>query len=81
MTTGGSVLKAIDVVEEMGCKGVKVILLIARIEDGQEKTQGRGYDSAAIFTRGDYWVSFAGDFYYVRDFHVIHVRRILIVRF
>jgi orotate phosphoribosyltransferase len=53
MTTGGSVLKAIDVVEKMGCKVVRVILLIDRLEGGREKIESRGYDFAAIFTRDD----------------------------
>jgi len=53
MTTGGSVIKAIDVVEEMGCEVVKVILLIDRLEGGREKIQDKGYDFAAIFTRDD----------------------------
>ena len=53
MTTGSSVLKTIDVVEEMGCQVVKVILLIDRLEGGREKIEQRGYDFEAVFTRED----------------------------
>lgn len=53
MTTGGSVLKAIDVVEKMGCEVVKTILLIDRLEGGREKIEEAGYDFAAVFTRDD----------------------------
>ena len=53
MTTGGSVIKAIDAVEKMGCKVVKVILLIDRLEGGREKIEEKGYDFAAVFTRDD----------------------------
>ena len=53
MTTGGSVLKAIEVMEKLGCEVVKVILLVDRLEGGREKIQDKGYDFAAIFTRDD----------------------------
>ena len=53
MTTGGSIIKAIDVVEKMGCEVVKVILLIDRLEGGREKIESKGYDFAAIFTSDD----------------------------
>jgi len=53
MTTGASVLKAIEAVENEGCEVVKVILLIDRLEGGREKIEGRGYDFTAIFTRDD----------------------------
>ncbi len=53
MTTGGSVLRAIEAVEKMSCQVVKVVLLIDRLEGGREKIQSKGYDFAAIFTRDD----------------------------
>jgi orotate phosphoribosyltransferase len=53
MTTGASVLKAIEAVEKEGCQIVKVILLVDRLEGGPENIQSRGYDFAAIFTRDD----------------------------
>ena len=53
MTTGGSLLKAIEVMEKAGCKVVKVMVIIDRLEGGREKVQEKGYDFAAIFTRDD----------------------------
>ena len=53
MTTGGSVLKAIEAVEKIGCQVVRVILLIDRLEGGRDKIQREGYDFAAVFTRDD----------------------------
>ena len=53
MTTGASVVKAIEAMEREGCEVAKVILLIDRLEGGREKIQSRGYDFAAIFTRDD----------------------------
>jgi orotate phosphoribosyltransferase len=53
MTTGGSLLKAIEVMEKEGCEVVKVLVIIDRLEGGREKIQEKGYDFAAIFTRHD----------------------------
>lgn len=53
MTTGASVLKAIEALENEGCQVVKVVLLIDRLEGGREKIQSKGYDFSAIFTRDD----------------------------
>ena len=53
MTTGGSLLKAIEVMEKAGCEVVKVMVIIDRLEGGREKVQEKGYDFAAIFTRDD----------------------------
>ena len=53
MTTGTSVLKAIEAVEKEGCQVVKVILLIDRLEGGRERIREQGYNFAAVFTRDD----------------------------
>jgi orotate phosphoribosyltransferase len=53
MTTGGSVLKAIEAVEKIGCQVARVILLIDRLEGGRDKIQREGYDFVAVFTRDD----------------------------
>lgn len=53
MTTGASILKAIEAVEKEGCHVVKVILLIDRLAGGREAIESKGYDYAAIFTRED----------------------------
>jgi orotate phosphoribosyltransferase len=53
MTTGGSLLKAIEALENEGCQVVKVLILIDRLEGGKEAIQNKGYDVSAIFTRDD----------------------------
>jgi len=47
ITTGGSVNKAIEAVEEEGCKVVKVIVIVDRNEGGSERLRKR-YDFEAI---------------------------------
>lgn len=53
MTTGASILKSIEAVENKGCKIAKVITLIDRQEGGSEVLKDRGYDFATVFTRDD----------------------------
>jgi orotate phosphoribosyltransferase len=48
LTTGGSVRKAIQAVEALGCQVVKVIVLIDRQEGGSEQLNREGYPVAAI---------------------------------
>ena len=48
LTTGGSVLKAVEAVESLGCKVVKIIVLVDRREGGGDELKKRGYDYAAI---------------------------------
>lgn len=48
ITTGGSVSKAIEAVEEAGCKVAKVIVLVDRHEGGSEKLEEAGYDFTSI---------------------------------
>jgi len=48
ITTGGSIDKAIEAVEQAGCKVVKVIVLVDRKEGGSDKLRQRGYDFRAI---------------------------------
>jgi len=48
ITTGGSVNKAIEAVEEAGCKVVKVIVIVDRHEGGSEKLKESGYDFTSI---------------------------------
>ncbi|HDH41756.1 MAG TPA: orotate phosphoribosyltransferase [Candidatus Altiarchaeales archaeon] len=52
-TTGSSLLKAIDVVEDYGCKVLEVIVLVDRLEGAREKLTKRGYELKSIFTRED----------------------------
>lgn len=48
ITTGGSVLKAIQAVEEEGCKVEKVIVIVDRMEGGSKDLIEHGYDFEAI---------------------------------
>ena len=48
LTTGGSVLKAIEAVEAAKCKVVKVIVLVDRGEGGSDKLKKESYDFTAL---------------------------------
>lgn len=54
ITTGGSVFRAIEAVEAVNCKVVKVIVLVDRHEGGSDKLNGAGYDVTAFI---DLWPS------------------------
>jgi orotate phosphoribosyltransferase len=48
ITTGGSVSKAIEAVEAVNCKVVKVIVLVDRHEGGSDTLKDKGYDFTSI---------------------------------
>ena len=48
ITTGGAVDKAIEAVEEAGCKVVKIIVIVDRHEGGSDRLKKEGYDLHAI---------------------------------
>lgn len=48
LTTGGSVLRAIEAVEAEGCRVVKVVVVLDRCEGGVDEIRRRGYDFAAL---------------------------------
>jgi len=48
ITTGGSVLRAIEAVEAEGCEVVKVVVLLDRQQGGADEIIKRGYDFSAI---------------------------------
>lgn len=50
VTTGGSSLKAIKAVEEMGCKVTRVIAVVDREEGGRENLAAEGYRLESILT-------------------------------
>jgi len=50
ITTGGSTLKAIRAVEEVGCEVVNVVCLVDRKEGGSDKIRKEGYKFSPIFT-------------------------------
>lgn len=54
ITTGGSVKRAIEAVEEAGCKVVKVIVIVDRHEGGSDQLKNDRYDVTAII---DLWPS------------------------
>jgi orotate phosphoribosyltransferase len=49
VTTGGSSMKAIRAVEEMGCRVAKVIAIVDRQQGGQENFSKEGYHLESIF--------------------------------
>jgi orotate phosphoribosyltransferase len=53
ITTGGSTLKAIDRLEEHGCKILKVVALLDRREGGSEAIASRGHAFEALFQIDD----------------------------
>jgi len=48
-TTGGSVLKGIKRVEEMGCEVVRIICLVDRLQGASENFRKEGYNFTPIF--------------------------------
>ena len=49
ITSGGSVLRSIEAVEEKGCQVVKVIVVLDRQEGGSDEVRRKGYDFMSIF--------------------------------
>lgn len=55
LTTGGSVLTAIQAVErETKARVARVVLIVDRNEGGRERLEGMGYQVRSIFTRADF---------------------------
>jgi len=50
LTTGGSVSRAIEAVEAVKCKVVKVMVLVDRHEGGSDDLKRRGYDFIALLS-------------------------------
>lgn len=53
LTTGGSVIKAIDRAQESGLDIVKVMVLVDREEGGRENIAAKGYEVDSIFKKTD----------------------------
>jgi orotate phosphoribosyltransferase len=49
VTTGGSVQKAIDAVEELGAEVGLIVVLVERHEGGAEALRAKGYDTLSLF--------------------------------
>ena len=55
LTTGGSVLQAIQAVErEKQARVVRAVLIVDRQEGGADRLKGMGYDVRSVFTRADF---------------------------
>ena len=54
ITTGGSTLKAVDKLEQVGVKVVGVVALVDRLEGGVEIIRARGLPVVTICTRRDF---------------------------
>ena len=54
ITTGGSILKAIEVVEKEGFKVSMVVVLVDREEGGRENIENKGYKLFSVFKRSDF---------------------------
>lgn len=52
-TTGASVIKAADLLEEVGFEVIGIIVLVDRQEGSREAIEAAGYDMASVFTRKD----------------------------
>ena len=52
-TTGGQILEAAKVIEELGAKVVKIIGTIDREEGARENIEGAGYTFEALFSKAD----------------------------
>lgn len=50
ITTGGSILRAIEVVEVAGCKVGKVVVLLDRNQGGSEEVRKKGYNLTALLS-------------------------------
>jgi len=54
VTTGNSIFQAIRAVEKEGCKVVRVIALVDRLEGAKERLRENGYPFTPIFTKEDF---------------------------
>jgi orotate phosphoribosyltransferase len=53
-TTGGSVLRAVDAVEALGCTVVVVITLVDRLEGARDALKARNIPLDALYTRDEF---------------------------
>lgn len=54
VTAGGSVLKAVDVAQKIGCKVIAVITLIDRLEGGGDRIRGKVNQYIPLYTLDDF---------------------------
>jgi orotate phosphoribosyltransferase len=60
ITTGGSSVKAVEAVREMGCEVVRVVALVDRLQGAAETFQRAGIDYRAVYTIRDFGVNPGG---------------------
>ena len=53
-TTGGSVLRAVEAVRDLGCTVTKVVTVVDRLEGASENLSKHGIELVALFTRDDF---------------------------
>ena len=53
LTTGGSLLKAVRAVQELGCRVEKILVIVDRQEGGRENLVKEGLEVVSILTRSD----------------------------
>lgn len=53
LTTGGSLLKAVRAVQELGCRVEEILVIVDRQEGGHENLAREGLSVASILTRAD----------------------------
>jgi len=54
VTTGGSLLRAVERAEAEGLKVVHTLALVDRLEGGREAVEAKGYALSTLFTRRDF---------------------------
>lgn len=53
LTTGGSLLKAVRAVQDLGCRVEKILVIVDRQEGGRENLVKEGLEVVSILTRSD----------------------------
>ena len=61
ITTGGSSVKAVDAVREMGCEVVRVLALVDRLQGAAETFLAAGIEYRSVFTIRDFGVRQPGE--------------------
>jgi orotate phosphoribosyltransferase len=57
ITSGASILRAIDRIEAVGYQPVQALVILDRLEGGREEVEKRGLKLQSIFTRDDLKIS------------------------
>ena len=60
VTTGGSSVKAVDAVREMGCEVVRVLALVDRLQGAEATFRAAGIDYRSVYTIRDFGIDVPG---------------------